>query len=78
MDNKSVITGRGVKVTFFALGQQARAYPEVVRRAYDAGHQIASHTYSHKSLTSLSTAALDREINNTIAALDDAIGCSNT
>ena len=72
------LDSRGVKVTFFALGQQVRSYPEVVRRAYDAGHQIASHTYSHKSLTSLSTAALDREINNTIAALDDAIGCSNT
>ena len=69
---------RDAKVTFFVLGQQAKAYPEIVRRAYDAGHQIASHTYSHRSLTGLSAETLYREVSDTAAVLNAAIGCSNT
>lgn len=35
------------KGTFFILGQQAEKYPQIVRRMYETGHEIANHTYSH-------------------------------
>ena len=47
---------RGAHVTFFMLGQNASYYPETVRRAWEDGHQICSHTYGHKSLKALSDA----------------------
>lgn len=35
------------KGTFFIVGQQAEKYPQIVRRMYDTGHEIANHTYTH-------------------------------
>ncbi|MBQ1374931.1 MAG: polysaccharide deacetylase family protein, partial [Clostridia bacterium] len=44
---------RGAKATFFMLGNCANTYPATVKRAYEEGHQIASHTYDHPRLTTL-------------------------
>ncbi len=65
---------RGVKCTFFMLGSYVELYPDVVRQVYNDGHQIASHTYSHTALSTLSTEAIQREVNNTAAALNAALG----
>lgn len=35
------------KGTFFIVGQQAEKYPQIVRRMYETGHEIANHTYTH-------------------------------
>src|SRR5690242_13664180 len=35
------------KATFFMVGRQARAFPDLVRRAHGAGHTIATHTENH-------------------------------
>ena len=39
-----------VKATFFVVGKRADQYPEIVRRAWDEGHLIANHTWSHCNL----------------------------
>ncbi len=36
-----------VKGTFFIIGKNAEQYPELVKRAYEDGHGIANHSYSH-------------------------------
>ncbi|MBW4838093.1 MAG: polysaccharide deacetylase [Paenibacillaceae bacterium] len=36
-----------VTATFFVLGQQAKRYPEVIRRIVDGGHALGNHTYNH-------------------------------
>ncbi|PYX76713.1 MAG: polysaccharide deacetylase family protein [Acidobacteria bacterium] len=41
---------KGVKATFFVVGKRADQYPEIVRRAWEEGHLIANHTWSHYSL----------------------------
>jgi peptidoglycan/xylan/chitin deacetylase (PgdA/CDA1 family) len=41
---------KGVKATFFVVGQRADQYPELVRRAWAEGHLIANHTWSHRPL----------------------------
>ena len=33
------------KCTFFVLGQNAEYYPEVVKREYELGQQVGTHTY---------------------------------
>jgi len=38
---------KGVKATFFVVGKRADQYPEIVRRAWEEGHLIANHTWSH-------------------------------
>lgn len=41
---------RGVRASFFVMGKQAEAYPELVRRMQTEGHLIGNHTYSHIQL----------------------------
>jgi peptidoglycan/xylan/chitin deacetylase (PgdA/CDA1 family) len=45
-----ILREKGVKVTFFVIGKRAEQYPEIVRRAWDEGHLIANHTWSHPPL----------------------------
>lgn len=41
---------RGAKASFFVMGKQAEAYPEIVLRMQEEGHLIGNHTYSHLQL----------------------------
>jgi peptidoglycan-N-acetylglucosamine deacetylase len=41
---------KGVKATFFVVGQRADQYPEIVRRARAEGHLVGNHTWSHDNL----------------------------
>lgn len=36
-----------IKATFFVQGRNAVRYPEIVKRAFDEGHVIGNHSYSH-------------------------------
>src|SRR6266550_5100904 len=62
-----------VKATFFMVGQMARAYPWTVRRVYDEGHTVASHTQNHP-VRKMSVAQAAREIEEGFASLREAIG----
>lgn len=69
---------RDVVVTFFVQGCNAERYGSVIKRAYEAGHQIASHTYNHPNLVNLSTAEVQNQLNRTANILNKAIGQENT
>lgn len=43
-----ILKEHDVKATFFVLGARVDLYPETVKRAFDEGHYIANHGYSHK------------------------------
>ena len=62
------------KCTFFVLGQNAEYYPEVVKREYELGQQVGTHTYSHQQLTKLQGSALTQEIEKGVKAIEAAIG----
>lgn len=36
-----------IKATFFVLGKFAEAYPDIIKRQWEEGHEIGNHTYSH-------------------------------
>src|SRR5690606_23715663 len=44
----------GAHATHFPVGEAAEAHPNLVHALTDAGHEVANHTYSHKSLVRLS------------------------
>jgi polysaccharide deacetylase family protein (PEP-CTERM system associated) len=64
----------GVRGTFFFLGDVARRFPQLVRRAAAAGHEIASHGMTHEKLTALSRAAARAEIFSSKRLLEDLAG----
>jgi peptidoglycan/xylan/chitin deacetylase (PgdA/CDA1 family)/glycerol-3-phosphate acyltransferase PlsY len=51
-----------VPATFFLVGVHAQRYPALVRRIQQEGHEIGSHSYSHRNLFLLNPAALEREV----------------
>jgi peptidoglycan/xylan/chitin deacetylase (PgdA/CDA1 family) len=69
----------GIKVTFFVNGQNylnpgSDAWKDSVRRAYRAGHQIASHTYEHVNLAEVSAKEVERQMTLNDKAIKVAIG----
>ena len=49
-----ILKDKGVKATFFNLGNSASRYPNETKRALSEGHQVASHSNTHPYLPKLS------------------------
>lgn len=65
---------RGVKATFFMLGQQAENYDVTAGLVRDAGHQIASHTYDHPQLSKKTDSQVTWQISHTADILNGITG----
>ena len=57
-----------VGATFFLLGRNAAAHPQLVRRALSEGHTVGHHSYSHPLLNQMSLAKAESEIDRGIVA----------
>jgi polysaccharide deacetylase family protein (PEP-CTERM system associated) len=64
----------GVTGTFFVLGILAVDQPEIVRAIARRGHEIASHSYYHRRLFSLSSQELRQSIVDSKKALEQCSG----
>lgn len=70
-----ILNKENVKASFFVIGKSVEAHPEIVKRAYDEGHYIANHTYSHNnSILYRSSESFSNEIKKTDIAIGNAIG----
>ncbi len=73
-----ILKEENVKATFFVIGKHVKENPELVKRAYDEGHYIANHGYSHdNSKLYLSSESFINEIKNTDIEIGKAIGVEN-
>lgn len=64
-----------VKATYFLVGQMARANPDIVRRIYNAGHTIGTHSQHHPfSLGELGLPRISSEVKGGIASVQNAVG----
>ncbi len=68
------LNNTNAKVTFFVLGSRARQYPDTIKRQFDNGHQICSHSYSHVNFTRVSQNIVDNEIIKTKELLNTITG----
>ncbi len=51
--------------TFFVVGDQADAHPDLVRRIHDEGHGVGNHTWTHRPLLAHSARRLQSELDRT-------------
>lgn len=63
-----------VKVSFFYLGMMIPGKEHIVKRAYEAGHSIGSHSYNHPSFPGLSEEEIRWQIDSTDGLIADVIG----
>jgi peptidoglycan/xylan/chitin deacetylase (PgdA/CDA1 family) len=63
-----------IKATFFVIGYAATQYPDLLRRAYSEGHEIALHTWSHPELSKLTDGQVVAQLIWAARAIKDVIG----
>jgi polysaccharide deacetylase family protein (PEP-CTERM system associated) len=67
-----LLARRGVRATFFVLGSVAERYPRLVERVVSAGHEVASHGFSHRRVFELDEASFADELARAAAAIEGA------
>ena len=64
-----------VKATYFLVGRMATAYPDAVRRIYNAGHTIGTHSENHPlTFDQMALQRIEREVGAGIASVQAALG----
>ena len=64
----------GVKATLFATGETYQKYPALMRKALEAGHELAVHGYRHERLDKLPQEDAARAVEKATAAAEKVIG----
>lgn len=67
-----------VKATFFVLGWVAERSPQLVNRIANAGHEVASHGYSHQLIYTQTPDVFREETKRSKAILENLLGKSVT
>lgn len=65
---------RGVKATFFVLGNRVDKYGALIKRMEKEGHVVGSHSYDHPNLTRLSYAKVKNNMEKTAKKIQKLIG----
>ncbi|MDP4114906.1 MAG: glycosyltransferase [Bacteroidota bacterium] len=73
-----VLKKYNVKATFFVIGENAESYPSIIRRMWNEGHEIGSHTFTHPNLGNVSKQRTILELNATERALQGILKRSTT
>ena len=63
-----------VKATFFLIGQNVEAYPDVAHEIVRRGYTIGSHTYSHSDLLKLNDQQVSWEMDQSARIIEQATG----
>ena len=70
----AVLAEHGVRATFFVLGGIAAASKHVIRAIADAGHEVQSHGFAHRSNFLLDEKALREDLLRAKSLLEDVTG----
>ena len=63
-----------VHITFFIVGEWAEKYPEAVKKIYEAGHEIGTHSDTHPHVNQLSLEENIIEIENGAKRIEEITG----
>ncbi len=61
----AALATKGVRATFFVVGKEAEAHPDLIRSMAAAGHQVENHSWSHQPFTALTPRQMVAEIRRT-------------
>ncbi|WP_336785268.1 polysaccharide deacetylase family protein [Paenibacillus sp. MMO-177] len=64
----------GGKATFYMIGEQIAAHPEVARLVHEQGHEIGNHSYTHPNMTELSDQEFESELSRTEELIKQVTG----
>ncbi|MDQ2087143.1 polysaccharide deacetylase family protein [Herbivorax sp. ANBcel31] len=61
-DILKILESHDVRATFFIVGTWAEKFPEAVRMIFEAGHDVANHSYSHIKMGNIDKSRVKDEI----------------
>ncbi len=73
-----IMKEKGVKGTFFQLGENIKEFPEVEKRIVEEGHQVANHSFDHKNMAELKAEEIQEELQTTKDLIKEFSGVSTT
>jgi len=74
----ALLSKHNAKATFFVLGWIARKKPSLIQEIYACGHEIASHSYSHELVYTLSKEKFKNDTRKSKQLLEDIVGAEVT
>jgi len=69
-----VLAKHKIRAAFFMLGGRAETQPDLVRRAFAAGHLIGNHSWDHPNLARSSFAVIREQLAGTQDKLEQILG----
>ncbi len=63
-----------VRVTFFAVEFWAEKYPEYLKRIFEEGHEVGTHSATHPYMSRLTEGEIKKELETSSAAIEKIIG----
>ena len=69
-----ILKDNNVKITFFIVGDWIEKYPEAVKKIYEAGHEIGTHSDTHPHVNSLSYEENVKELENSNKKIENITG----
>lgn len=73
-DVLAALADNNARATFFVLGGQVKAYPDLLRAEVEAGHYVANHTFNHPSLRDIPHDVFVTEMNDTFEIVQSTVG----
>ena len=70
----AILKKYNIKATFFMVGMNAKAHPEIVKKVLADGHAINSHSMTHPMLTKVNDTQLGVEVAGSQAVINNIIG----
>ena len=61
----AVLREKGVRATFFTIGKNVKARPDLVKKEAAEGHSVGNHSWDHPQLTKLTPEELRKQLKNT-------------
>jgi cellulose synthase/poly-beta-1,6-N-acetylglucosamine synthase-like glycosyltransferase/peptidoglycan/xylan/chitin deacetylase (PgdA/CDA1 family)/spore germination protein YaaH len=71
-----ILKQENVPATFFVIGRNGQAYPDLLRRVVNEGHEIGNHTFTHPNLGEIPLRITDLELNATQRLIESETGRS--
>jgi cellulose synthase/poly-beta-1,6-N-acetylglucosamine synthase-like glycosyltransferase/peptidoglycan/xylan/chitin deacetylase (PgdA/CDA1 family)/spore germination protein YaaH len=71
-----ILKQENVKATFFIVGENGQANPDLVKRIFADGHAIGNHSFTHPNLGEVSDTVTDLELNATQRLIESLTGHS--
>ncbi|MCK6256335.1 polysaccharide deacetylase family protein [Fictibacillus sp. KIGAM418] len=69
-----ILKEKGVKATFFVVGERAKKYPERLKQIDREGHAIGNHTWNHPNITQLTDQELEKTVQSTSTEIEKITG----